>query len=124
MKSRVYAPVSLWLKRLRWLPKLGVETLLFNCSQPEVIGAAIDAARENLRAFGGEDSHRRVCQCLPPQPKGATANDRVWTRLREDLDPPVYLQWRPIGRSAAPAIQVGAAGLGRSILRCWPQKLG
>jgi S-methylmethionine-dependent homocysteine/selenocysteine methylase len=26
--------------------ELGVETLLFNCSQPEVIGAAIDAARD------------------------------------------------------------------------------
>ncbi|NES12032.1 homocysteine S-methyltransferase family protein, partial [Pseudomonas laurentiana] len=70
--------------------QLGVQTLLFNCSQPEVIGAAIDAARETFERLGVQIAIGAYANAFPPQPKDATANDGL-DELREDLDPPGYL---------------------------------
>ncbi|MCP5853720.1 homocysteine S-methyltransferase family protein, partial [Klebsiella pneumoniae] len=71
---------------------LGVKAMLFNCSQPEVIGAAIDAAREVFERLGVDIAIGAYANAFPPQPKDATANDGL-DELREDLDPPGYLSW-------------------------------
>jgi S-methylmethionine-dependent homocysteine/selenocysteine methylase len=71
---------------------MGVKTLLFNCSQPEVVGAAIDAARETFEQLGVQIGIGAYANAFPPQPKDAKANDGL-DELREDLDPPGYLQW-------------------------------
>ena len=55
--------------------ELGVETLLFNCSQPQVIGAAIDAARATFERLGVKIHIGAYASAFPPQPKEATAND-------------------------------------------------
>jgi S-methylmethionine-dependent homocysteine/selenocysteine methylase len=100
--------------------ELGVETLLFNCSQPEVIGAAIDAAREAFERLGVNIQIGAYANAFPPQPKEATANDGL-DPLRDDLDPPGYLQWAADWRKRGASHLGGAAGSGRSILRCWPR---
>jgi len=74
--------------------RLGARALLFNCSQPEVMGPALAAARTALA-----DAPLPLCvyaNAFPPQREDAKANSAVMP-LREDLDPPGYLgfvrQW-------------------------------
>ncbi|WP_459747883.1 homocysteine S-methyltransferase family protein [Pseudomonas sp. 3A(2025)] len=85
--------------------ELGVATLLFNCSQPEVIGAAIDAARAVFAELGVDIGVGAYANAFPPQPKDATANDGL-DELREDLDPEGYQQW------AANWVKRGATHIG------------
>lgn len=69
---------------------LGAQAVLFNCSQPEVMEAAVIAAREVL---GGLDVALGVyANAFPPQPKKATAN-AVILDIRSDLDPQSYIGW-------------------------------
>ncbi|MEE4233932.1 homocysteine S-methyltransferase family protein [Pseudomonas viridiflava] len=72
--------------------EMGVATLLFNCSQPEVIGGAIDAAREVFKTLNADIAIGAYANAFPPQPKDAKANDGL-DELREDLDPQGYQQW-------------------------------
>ncbi|MFJ4141232.1 homocysteine S-methyltransferase family protein [Pseudomonas sp. NPDC089734] len=85
--------------------EMGVATLLFNCSQPEVIGAAIDAAREVFTSLKVDIGIGAYANAFPPQPKDATANDGL-DELREDLDPEGYQQW------AADWVKRGATHIG------------
>ncbi|QKZ07510.1 homocysteine S-methyltransferase family protein [Pseudomonas eucalypticola] len=91
--------------------ELGVQVLLFNCSQPEVIGAAIDAARETFAAMGAAVAIGAYANAFPPQPKDATANDGL-DPLREDLDPPGYLQWAADWRARGATHIGGCCGIG------------
>ncbi|WP_199267042.1 homocysteine S-methyltransferase family protein [Pseudomonas sp.] len=91
--------------------ELGVQVLLFNCSQPEVIGAAIDAARETFAAVGAAVAIGAYANAFPPQPKDATANDGL-DPLREDLDPPGYLQWAADWRARGATHIGGCCGIG------------
>jgi len=91
--------------------QLGVQTLLFNCSQPEVIGAAIDAARETFAALGADIAIGAYANAFPPQPKDAKANDGL-DELRDDLDPPGYLQWAADWRARGATHIGGCCGIG------------
>lgn len=85
--------------------ELGAATLLFNCSQPEVIGAAIDAARAVFAELNVQIGVGAYANAFPPQPKDAKANDGL-DELREDLDPQGYQQW------AADWVKRGATHIG------------
>ncbi|MCV4343813.1 homocysteine S-methyltransferase family protein [Pseudomonas capsici] len=85
--------------------ELGAAALLFNCSQPEVIGAAIDAAREVFKSLNVEIAIGAYANAFPPQPKDAKANDGL-DELRADLDPQGYQQW------AADWVKRGATHIG------------
>lgn len=101
---------------------LGVETLLFNCSQPEVIGAAIDAAREAFERLGVKINIGAYANAFPPQPKEATANDGL-DPLREDLDPPGYLQWAADWQKRGASHLGGCCGIGPEHIAVLAQKL-
>ena len=90
---------------------LGVKAMLFNCSQPEVIGAAIDAAREVFERLGVDIAIGAYANAFPPQPKDATANDGL-DELREDLDPPGYLSWAQDWRQRGASLLGGCCGIG------------
>ncbi|WDG81316.1 homocysteine S-methyltransferase family protein [Pseudomonas chlororaphis] len=102
--------------------ELGVETLLFNCSQPEVIGAAIDAARATFERLGVKINIGAYANAFPPQPKEATANDGL-DPLREDLDPPGYLQWAADWRQRGASHLGGCCGIGPEHIAVLAQKL-
>jgi S-methylmethionine-dependent homocysteine/selenocysteine methylase len=102
--------------------ELGVETLLFNCSQPEVIGAAIDAARDTFERLGVKIHIGAYANAFPPQPKEATANDGL-DPLREDLDPPGYLQWAADWRKRGASHLGGCCGIGPEHIAVLAQKL-
>ncbi|MGE7956536.1 homocysteine S-methyltransferase family protein [Pseudomonas sp. NPDC089530] len=102
--------------------ELGVETLLFNCSQPEVIGAAIDAARATFERLGAKIQIGAYANAFPPQPKEATANDGL-DPLRDDLDPPGYLQWAVDWRQRGASHLGGCCGIGPEHIAVLAQKL-
>lgn len=89
--------------------------MLFNCSQPEVIGAAIDVARELTQQHNADIAIGAYANAFPPQPKEATANDGL-DELREDLDPPGYLAWATDWRERGASLVGGCCGIGRSTL--------
>jgi homocysteine S-methyltransferase len=64
--------------------------LLFNCSQPEVMEAAVIAARQVVGDSGIDIGV--YANAFPPQPKKATAN-AVILDIRADLDPLSYTGW-------------------------------
>ncbi|TFW36098.1 homocysteine S-methyltransferase family protein [Pseudomonas putida] len=90
---------------------LGVAAVLFNCSQPEVIGAAIDVARSVIERHNAEIAIGAYANAFPPQPKEATANDGL-DELREDLDPPGYLAWAKDWRARGASMVGGCCGIG------------
>jgi S-methylmethionine-dependent homocysteine/selenocysteine methylase len=96
---------------VRVAAELGVEVLLFNCSQPEVIGTAIDVARETFARLGAEIAIGAYANAFPPQSEKATANDGL-DPLREDLDPPGYLAWVTDWRSRGASHLGGCCGIG------------
>lgn len=90
---------------------LGVAAVLFNCSQPEVIGAAVDAARAVIERRGADIAIGAYANAFPPQPKEATANDGL-DELRPDLDPPGYLAWARDWQQRGAGMIGGCCGIG------------
>ena len=91
--------------------QLGVQVLLFNCSQPEVIGAAVDVARSITGRLGADIAIGVYANAFPPQPKEATANDGL-DELREDLDPLGYLEWAKDWQQRGASMIGGCCGIG------------
>ncbi|MNG84325.1 Homocysteine S-methyltransferase [compost metagenome] len=90
---------------------LGVGAVLFNCSQPEVIGAAVDVARSVIERLNADIAIGAYANAFPPQPKEATANDGL-DELREDLDPPGYLTWAQDWQQRGASLIGGCCGIG------------
>jgi S-methylmethionine-dependent homocysteine/selenocysteine methylase len=90
---------------------LGAEAVLFNCSQPEVMGAAIAAARQAASRAGREARIGVYANAFPPQTKKAEANAAL-SRLREDLDPASYLGWAQGWLAEGASIIGGCCGIG------------
>ncbi|TBU98657.1 homocysteine S-methyltransferase [Stutzerimonas kirkiae] len=103
--------------------ELDVQVLLFNCSQPEVIGAAIDQARQTFERRGVKIDIGAYANAFPPQPKDAKANDGL-DELREDLDPPGYLQWAADWRQRGASHIGGCCGIGPEHIELLACKLG
>lgn len=85
------------------------EALLFNCSQPEVMASALDAARAALA--GVPLTLGVYANAFPPQGEDAEANVGL-SPIRADLTPPHYLAFAEgwIGRGAG--IVGGCCGIG------------
>jgi S-methylmethionine-dependent homocysteine/selenocysteine methylase len=85
----------------------GAQAILFNCSQPEVMEAAIVSAL----AEAGTLAVGVYANAFPPQPKDAKANETL-SALREDLDPEGYAQWTRKWLAAGASIVGGCCGIG------------
>ncbi len=105
-KLRSHEPVAAAVRAaLGWK----AEALLFNCSQPEVMAAALDAARQEL---GGDTLTLGVyANAFPPQNEDAEANAGL-SDIRADLDPPRYLQFVQDWRARGAGIVGGCCGIG------------
>ncbi|MDC7828943.1 MULTISPECIES: homocysteine S-methyltransferase family protein [Pseudomonas] len=90
---------------------LGAGALLFNCSQPEVMAAALDTARATFAAAGVEIPFGAYANAFPPQPEEATANDGL-DPLRPDLDPPGYLSFAQDWQARGASLIGGCCGIG------------
>ena len=87
--------------------RLGAAAVLFNCSQPEVMGAAVDAARSR----DGSMPVGVYANAFPPQPKDASANDGL-SAIRADLTPAGYLAFARSWRTRGAQIIGGCCGIG------------
>lgn len=101
----------------RMAAKLGAAALLFNCSQPEVMAAAVAAARAQLPA----DIRIGVyANAFPPQTAEAEANSGL-DPIREDLTPEGYATFAAAWAKAGASIIGGCCGIGPehiAALRC------
>ncbi len=87
----------------------GAAALLFNCSQPEVMEAAV---REAAAALGGSSLPIGVyANAFPPTAGDAVANEGL-TEIRADLAPGDYLGWARRWVAAGATIVGGCCGIG------------
>jgi S-methylmethionine-dependent homocysteine/selenocysteine methylase len=91
--------------------RLGAAALLFNCSQPEVMSPALDAAAEALQRLGVALPLGVYANAFGVQRADAQANAEVST-LRADLDPPAYLAWVRDWVARGAAMVGGCCGIG------------
>ena len=102
--------------------ELGAGALLFNCSQPEVMAAALDSARETFATAGIEIPFGAYANAFPPQPEEATANDGL-DPLRPDLDPPGYLSFAQDWQARGATLIGGCCGIGPEHIAVLDQRL-
>ncbi|MGO1078802.1 homocysteine S-methyltransferase family protein [Inquilinus sp. CA228] len=90
---------------------LGAEAVLFNCSQPEVMGDAVTAAAQVIGAARSPVRIGVYANAFPPQPEDAAANDGL-SELRADLDPDRYLGWIRRWAGLGASLVGGCCGIG------------
>lgn len=88
--------------------EVGAEALLFNCSRPEVMDAAV---REAKAVFDGTDISIGVYANGFGQEDEGAANE-VIRAIRADLDPPRYLGWAQSWVASGASIVGGCCGIG------------
>ncbi|MDP5226763.1 MULTISPECIES: homocysteine S-methyltransferase family protein [Arthrobacter] len=103
--------------------ELGAAALLFNCSRPEVMGAALTEARTAVERLGAQLELGVYANAFPPQPEDATANDGL-DELREDLDPVGYLAWAERWQEQGAGLIGGCCGIGPEHLEALRDRLG
>lgn len=91
--------------------RLGAAALLFNCSQPEVMGDAVEAARTAVQRAGATLAIGVYANAFAPQGPQAVANDGL-DPIRDDLTPPGYLAWARAWRERGASIIGGCCGIG------------
>jgi len=91
---------------------IGVDAILFNCCQPEVISQGIKTTRRVLSHLGAEDTQiGAYANAFPPQLEDATANDGM-SELRKDLTPMSYLDWAEQWAHDGATLIGGCCGIG------------
>ncbi|MCE5992993.1 homocysteine S-methyltransferase family protein [Pseudomonas sp. KCA11] len=91
--------------------ELGASALLFNCSQPESMGAALHSARQVLKKQARELPLGVYANAFPPVREDAQANDTLLD-IRADLGPEAYLQWAQQWVEEGATIVGGCCGIG------------
>ncbi len=90
----------------------GAEAILFNCSQPEVMNAAVQAAVRTIAA--GHDAAVRIgvyANAFVPEPEAAEPYAGI-SEMRNDLSPERYLQWAATWVGSGATIIGGCCGIG------------
>ena len=99
----------------------GAAALLFNCSYPEVMEAAVSEAAV---ALGGSDIRIGVyANGFGPAPEGYSANEAV-RDIRADLGPANYLDWARRWVDAGATMVGGCCGIGPDHIVALAQGLG
>ncbi|NBU83315.1 MAG: homocysteine S-methyltransferase family protein [Sphingomonadaceae bacterium] len=94
----------------RFAQEVGAAALLFNCSQPEVMEAAVHSARAQI----GAQSSIRIgvyANAFPPMAADAEANSALCP-IREDLTPEGYGRFAAAWHAAGASILGGCCGIG------------
>ncbi|VVP67490.1 Bifunctional homocysteine S-methyltransferase/5,10-methylenetetrahydrofolate reductase [Pseudomonas fluorescens] len=96
---------------VRAAASLGASAVLFNCSQPEVMAAALAEAREVIVALGQAVELGVYANAFPPVNAEAEANSTL-LEIRRDLGPEAYLHWSRAWVAAGASIVGGCCGIG------------
>ena len=96
---------------VRAAARLGAAAVLFNCSQPEVMAAALEVARDTLAELDAAIEIGAYANAFRPKDESAQANEEV-SDLRTDLDPPGYLGFARDWMARGATIVGGCCGIG------------
>ncbi|MFS2157276.1 homocysteine S-methyltransferase family protein [Pseudomonas sp. Pseusp122] len=96
---------------VRVAAELGAKAVLFNCSQPEVMAAALAEARHVIQDLGQNIELGVYANAFPPVSTEAKANSTL-LEIRRDLGPESYLQWSRAWVAAGASIVGGCCGIG------------
>ena len=100
----------------------GVDGILFNCCQPEIIAVAITVTKQTLAALNKEMAIGAYANAFPPQPKDATANDGL-DEVRADLTPESYLVWAEKWCELGATLIGGCCGIGPDHIKALAARL-
>jgi len=90
---------------------LGAQAVLFNCSQPEVMAAALSEAADVIRGLGLAIELGVYANAFPAVDAEAKANSTL-LEIRSDLGPQAYLHWAKSWVAAGANIVGGCCGIG------------
>ena len=102
--------------------ELGVDAVLFNCSQPEVMAGAVDAARAIRDARGAKARIGIYANAFPPQ-RDEAANEGL-SDIRADLTPDRYARFAKDWRERGAEIIGGCCGIGPEHIAALTAKRG
>ncbi|WP_348525805.1 homocysteine S-methyltransferase family protein [Mesorhizobium sp.] len=88
----------------------GASAILFNCSQPGVMGEALVAARRAIAASDKPEAGLGANAFLP-EPPSDTPYAGI-SEIRKDLDPQNYLKWVKLWVEQGATIVGGCCGIG------------
>jgi S-methylmethionine-dependent homocysteine/selenocysteine methylase len=94
--------------------RLRASAVLFNCSRPEAMAAAVSETKATLARLGGAARAVRIgvyANAFPVQGPAPEANSTVY-ELRADLTPPGYLDWARDWVARGATIVGGCCGIG------------
>ena len=91
--------------------ELGAEAVLFNCSQPEIMAGAVDAARAVRETHGFKARIGVYANAFAPQREDEAANEAI-SDIRPDLDPARYARFAREWRQSGADIIGGCCGIG------------
>ncbi|CAI8804027.1 Homocysteine S-methyltransferase [Pseudomonas sp. IT-P2] len=91
--------------------ELGARAVLFNCSQPEVMAAALIEARAVIENLDHPVELGVYANAFPPVSAKAEANSDLLD-IRRDLGPESYLDWSKSWVAAGASIVGGCCGIG------------
>ena len=91
--------------------RLGAAAILFNCSQPEVMEAAVQAAADTLKGLHAPLAIGVYANAFPPQSEAAEANATLCD-IRQDLTPQGYLAFAKSWRARGATVIGGCCGIG------------
>ena len=100
----------------------GVDGILFNCCQPEIIADAITVTKQTLAALNKVLAIGAYANAFPPQPKDATANDGL-DEVRADLTPESYLVWAEKWCELGATLIGGCCGIGPDHIKALAARL-
>jgi S-methylmethionine-dependent homocysteine/selenocysteine methylase len=90
----------------------GVQAVLFNCSQPEVMNSAVEAAAATIANRGNGAVRIGVyANAFAPEPVTDEPYAGI-SQMRDDLSPEHYLQWASLWVGAGATIIGGCCGIG------------
>jgi S-methylmethionine-dependent homocysteine/selenocysteine methylase len=92
--------------------ELGASAVLFNCSQPEIMAGALDAARAVREAHGFRAQIGVYANAFPPQREEEEAANEGLSDIRPDLTPARYAQFAKDWRQLGADIIGGCCGIG------------
>jgi len=91
--------------------ELGARAVLFNCSQPEVMAAALTEARSVIQSLDQTIELGVYANAFPPVSTEAKANSTL-LEIRRDLGPEAYVHWSRSWVAAGASIVGGCCGIG------------
>ncbi len=91
---------------------LNAAALLFNCSRPEVMEAALAEARRVLDQYSSPMRLGAYANAFEPGNDTGNAANEALDAIRQDTDPPHYLQWAKRWISAGADTVGGCCGIG------------